>query len=198
MSTIVVVRKDGVAAIGADTQTMYGSMVQTATYIKNHSKMLTVGESRIAYTGSAALGHILSAYFRRLKHPPALDSPDAIFDVACELHKAMKDDYFLRPEEDEDDDFESSRMELLIANPSGIFTLSTNRSVEEMTRFLAVGHGDSYAMGAMYTLYDTDATAEQIARAGLEAAAEFDDSTGRPLEVHTIALKDSSDRPPAD
>jgi len=190
MSTIVVVRKDGIAAIGADTLTMYGSFRASAEYVRNSSKILRVGESCVASTGSAVLGHILAAYFRRQKHPPALDSPDAIFDIACDLHQTMKDDFYLRPEEEDDDDFESSRLQLLIANPSGIYILSTNRTVQEMTRFFAAGHGDEYAMGAMFAVYDTEATAEEIARTGLTAAAEFDDSTGLPLEIYTIRLKE--------
>ncbi len=38
MSTVVVVRKEGIAAIGGDTLTSYGGTKESAAYIRNHSK----------------------------------------------------------------------------------------------------------------------------------------------------------------
>jgi hypothetical protein len=37
-------------------------------------------------------------------------------------------------------------------------------------------------------VYESAGSAEEVARAGLEAAAEFDDGTGRPFEVLGIEL----------
>ena len=62
-------------------------------------------------------------------------------------------------------------------------------SVQGFARFWAFGSGDEYALGAMRVAYPTASSAEEIARTGLEAAADFDASTGLPIEVHTIALK---------
>lgn len=42
MSTIVVVRKEGQAALAADTLTRWGSQCESATYIANPQKTLAV------------------------------------------------------------------------------------------------------------------------------------------------------------
>ncbi len=188
MSTIVVVRKNGVAAIGADTLTRSGHIKESAEYIANTSKILRVGESYLAYVGDASLGLVLGSYFSRLAEPPALDSPLSIFEAARELHQALKDVYFLVTEGEDSGDFEPSHACCLIANRAGIFGLYTRRTVKEYTRFYAFGPGEEYAMGAMWAVYETATSAEEVARAGLGAAAAFDDSTSLPIEVRTVRL----------
>lgn len=188
MSTIVVAKKNGCAAIGADTLTKHGYTRQHAYLIENHSKLLKVGESFLAITGDASLNLVLADYIGRSRRPPAFDSPEAIFSFARNLHASLRDEYFLNPKEDEKDPFESSQLDCLIANPAGIFGLYSLRSVDAFSRFYAFGTGRQYAIGAMHTLFDTADSAEDLCRAGLEAAAEFDDDTGRPLEIHTIPL----------
>ncbi|MGE5528358.1 MAG: hypothetical protein ACM3X6_04350 [Patescibacteria group bacterium] len=188
MSTVVVVKKGGLAVIGADTMTKWGNVYQRSAFIANHSKILKLGENYLAYVGSAAYSVLLPSYFGRLKRIPPLDTPLAIFEAFRDLHKSLKDDYFLRPEEDEEDEFESSRIDVLIANPAGIFGLYAHRSVDEYTRFNAFGTGFQFALGAMRAIYETSAGAREIAQAGLEAAAEFDDATGAPFELYEIGL----------
>lgn len=112
--------------------------------------------------------------------------------MACELQDVLEGKYHLRPHDEDDDEFNSLRFHALIANPKGIFELTSLRSVLEFDRFVANGNGYRFAVGAMHALYDTDATAEAIARAGLEAAAEFDWMTGLPIEVHVLPLADGA------
>lgn len=186
MSTVVAVKKDGIIVIGADTLTKYGDSKQNAELINTYSKIVKAGDNYIAYVGDASFSHILASYFNGIKNVPLLNSPQIIFETARELHKSLKEDYFLNPESEDDDDFEPSRLECLIVNSSGIFGLYSLRSVDEFTKYYSFGTGSRYALGAMHTLYNTDATAEQIARAGLEAAAYFDDSTDSPFEIYTL------------
>ena len=42
MSTIVAVRKDGIAVIGADTLTKFGSTKQSVDLLKNSSKIMAL------------------------------------------------------------------------------------------------------------------------------------------------------------
>jgi ATP-dependent protease HslVU (ClpYQ) peptidase subunit len=189
MSTAVVVKKNGYVAIGADTLTTYGSINERAEYIENHSKIVTIGENYFACVGHASIDLVLRDYFARLKSKPRLDSPQDIFKMALRLHQSLKDDYYLNPEEDKENEFESSQFACLIANPSGIFGLYSLRSVSEYSKFYAFGSGIRFALGAMHAVYEQLESVEEIARVGLLAAAEFDDSTGVPLEVHTLKLK---------
>ncbi|ATW23899.1 hypothetical protein [Candidatus Formimonas warabiya] len=187
MSTVVAVKKDGVIAIGADSLSKFGRTKQHSEYIKNYSKIFQVGKAYIACVGDAVISHALRSYFGKRKEMPSLDHADQIFEVVCDLHKSLKEDYFLNPTDQNDDDFESSRYECLIASPGGIFGVYALRSVDEFTKFYSFGSGNEFALGAMKTIFPA-AAAEDIARAGLEAAAEFDDSTGWPFEIYTLSL----------
>lgn len=188
MSTIVAVKKNGIIAIGADTMTKLGRSKQPAHMLKNNSKILKVGNNYIAHVGDASVGLILNNYFSKQPDIPKLDSIDVIFEFLCQFHKALKEDYFLLPEEEENDDFESMKFKCLIANENGIFGAYELRSVDEFTKFFSFGTGQEFALGAMQVLYDKDYSAEEIARAGIEAAAEFDDSSGLPSEIYTIKV----------
>lgn len=188
MTTIAVVRKGGQIAIAADTLTKWGSGKESATYIVNSSKLLRVGESCIAVSGNATVKHILDDYFAAHdRQATPLRSVREIFSAWQQLHKALKEEYFIRPEESQDDALESSRMDVLIANPWGIFGVSGMRTVQEFARFYAYGTGTDYALGALYAAYERpESDAEQLARLAIAAAAEFDDGTGLPIECHVF------------
>jgi ATP-dependent protease HslVU (ClpYQ) peptidase subunit len=188
MTTIAVVRKNGIAAIAADSLTKWGSAKESATYIANHEKILQVGDSQIAITGSATFKLILRDYFSG-GGEFRLSSAADIFRTWNRLHVALKERYFVLPEEDKEDALESSRLDVLIANPYGIFGVSGHRTVQEFSRFYAYGTGSDYALGALYSAYDEPArSAESLARHAIEAAAEFDDCTGLPLTCATVRL----------
>ncbi|HZR02152.1 MAG TPA: MFS transporter [Burkholderiales bacterium] len=190
MTTIAVVKRNGIAAIASDTLTKWGSAKESAAYIANHEKILRVGESYIAITGSATFKLILRDYFAGSPEVK-LSSTSEIFRAWNRLHAALKDRYFLLPEEDKEDALESSRLDVLIANPYGIFGVSGHRTVQEFSRFYAYGTGSDYALGALYASYDLpNRDAESLARLAIEAAAEFDDCTGLPLNCFTVPLLD--------
>lgn len=187
MTTLAVVKKKGQIAIAADTLTKWATTKESATYIANHEKIIRVGESFIAITGTTTFNLILRDWFAAQETTPALDSVQNIFRTWQELHAAMKERYFLVPTEDKEDDLESSRIHVLIANPYGIFGVGAHRTVQEFTRYYAYGAGSEYAMGALWALYDNPKLdAEQLARKAIECAIEFDDSTGAPITCHTL------------
>ena len=189
MTTVTVVKKGGIAAIAADTLTKWGSAKESAAYIANHEKILRLGESYIAVTGTATFKTILRDYFEQTDEEVKLDTPGSIFRTWNRLHGALKERYFLMAEEDKEDALESSRMDCLIVNPHGIFGVAAHRTVQEFNSFYAYGSGSDYALGAMFSAYrETGLTAEQVARRGIEAAAEFDDGTGLPITSFTVRL----------
>jgi ATP-dependent HslUV protease, peptidase subunit HslV len=189
VTTVTVVRKDGVAAIAADTLIKWGTAKESAAYISNHQKILRVGESFVAVTGYATFKNILQDYFDHAPEEIRLDSPANIFRTWNRLHRFLKERYYLMPEEDKEDALESSRMDCLIANAHGIFGVAAHRTVQEFSRFYAYGSGADYALGAMFSVYqDHGRTAEQIAQHGVTAAAEFDDATSLPLTSFTVTL----------
>ncbi|MFT5456598.1 MAG: ATP-dependent HslUV protease subunit HslV [Myxococcota bacterium] len=191
MSTVVVVRKGSAAVIGADTLAKFGSMNERPEYVVNHSKLVRAGDGWLGIVGHASLPLVLEHYLGRLKRPPKLHTVQQVFAFSLELHDALKEDYhLLTGEEDEDGaPFESSQLDCLVATPGGLFGLYRMRSVHQYTRFYAIGSGGDYAMGAMRAVYDTLEDPADIARAGLEAAADFDDSTGGPFELQRFEVR---------
>jgi len=190
MTTIAVVRKSGYAAIAADTMTKWGSGRETAEYIVNHDKIFSVGTTYLGVTGNATFQAILRDYFSRPRVYARFDSPLEIFKTWQKLHVVLKQDYYLVPGHGEDDAIESSRMDVLIANARGIFGVAAHRTVQEFSKFYAFGSGGDVALGAMYAMYDDPKrSAEDIARAAIVGAAEFDDSTGMPVTSYAVKLR---------
>lgn len=193
MSTIVVVRKDQHACIVADSLTTFGDTRQSARFDAAFDKILRQGDSLIGLVGSAAHQMVLQSAFRHIKKPN-LVGREAIFETFRELHPILKDVYFLNPKEDEDDPYESSQVDALILNQSGIYGVYALREVFEYTRFWAIGSGASFALGSMHALYDRLDDPLAIARAAIEAAAEFDTGTALPLTEYSLVL--SASQPP--
>jgi len=190
VTTIAVVRKNGYAAIAADTLTKWGSGKESAAYIANNTKIVKVGDGYIAASGTATFKLILRDYFAQRGVPARFDSTINIFKTWQAFHAALKERYYLVSVGDKDDTIESSKFDVLIANPHGIFGVGAHRTVQEYRKFYAIGTGTDLALGALYTAYDSPRlSAEQLARLAIEAAAEFDDATGLPVVSHSVRLK---------
>jgi ATP-dependent HslUV protease subunit HslV len=188
MSTIVAVRKDGGAAIAADSLTTWGSAKESAEYVVAHHKIICVGASYIAISGPTAANLALSDYFET-KQDADLTSVPAIFRTWLNLHAALRDRYFMNPTENRDDAFESTRIDVLIANPNGIFGVEAHRAVQQFSKYYAYGTGWQHALGAMYAAYSqSNLSAEEVANVGIRAAAEFDIDTGLPILCHSVRL----------
>ena len=188
MSTVVTVRKNGFTAIAADTLSSFGTRKLSATHNRQASKILRVGDSYIGITGWGVQKLVLEHLFASMSVTPRLADKAEIFDLLLKLHQRLKDAYYLVSQATSDDAFETSQLSLMIANASGIFGLYSNRSVIEFDRFWGSGSGSDYALGAMHALYGGAADARSIAEAAVLAAAEFDDSTGAPVESYVIPL----------
>jgi len=189
MTTIVVVRKGDTAVIGADTLGTYGDQRESAAFIKNASKLISVDDTWLAATGHAAMDMALRNIFIETRCRRSFKDVNDIYKTSLQLHVMLKENYFLKLDSDSSEDtFESMQVSLLIANTQGIFGVCSKRTVLEYTKFYAFGSGEQYALGAMHAVYDRETDPEQIARAGLEASIAFDTGTGAPIELRRIPL----------
>ncbi len=190
MSTIVVVTKNNISCIAADSMTSFGDMLLSAPYDAYHDKIQTFGTTRIGIVGSAAHTLVVESAMKNYNLKPDFSSRDTIFHTLVRLHKILKEEYFLSPKDIEDDPYESTHIDAVLATPHGIFGIYSLREVYEYNRFWAVGSGAPYALGAMQALYnDPKKTSKDIARAGIEAGAEFDSASALPLSIKTIKRK---------
>jgi ATP-dependent HslUV protease, peptidase subunit HslV len=193
MSTIVVVKKGERVAIAADTFSTVGSTKTHSKYVANSEKIVRFKDSFIGIIGSSAHSQVMESLMR--KHPKKIsfNGVDDIFETYLKIHPILKDEFYLKTFEDEDDEYESSQIEALIANPHGIFGIFSWRDVDEYTRFWAIGSGQEYALGAMYAIYERIDDPEEIARIGVEAGCEFDDGSGLPCTSYSVMLAKSKD-----
>lgn len=194
MSTIVVVRRGGLAVLAADTLTKAGHSKDPAEYVANHQKTFRVGQAALATAGPTSMKAILQEHFAGARPAPRFDSVAALVRTWSKVHAALKGGWFMNPVEGSDAAFESTRSDVLVASPHGIFGVSSHRVVQEFTRFYAYGSGSEYAMGAMYAAWaDQALDAEAVAALGVAAAAQFDGSTGLPMTVEVVKLRGSKE-----
>jgi len=189
MSTIVVVRKGRRACIAADSLTSFGDIRLTAGHDRHSNKIQTIGKTHIGLVGSAAHTLVIEHALKKKKLAANFKGRDAIFHTMMRLHKKLKDDYYLNPEESDEDPYESSRFDGVLCNRSGIYGIFAMREVYEYKRFWAAGAGAEIALGAMHAIYDHMDSCEQIATAAIEAAAEFNNATALPLTLESVKLK---------
>jgi ATP-dependent protease HslVU (ClpYQ) peptidase subunit len=187
VSTIVAVLKNNIACIAADSLTSFGDTRQAADYVTDYDKILPYGEQcYMGIVGSAAHQLVLQNLFT--KHSEKIDFSDrfSIFESIRQIHPILKDEYFLNSKDDNDDSYESSRVDALIVNRSGIFGLYSLREVDQYSRFWAVGSGAEFALGAMKVAYELFDDAQAVARAGIEAGACFDSSSALPMTSYSV------------
>lgn len=188
MSTIVVAQKNGKVCIGADTMSSLGSLRQRAHHVTNHSKITKVGDTYIGLTGTSASLVVMRSYFSDPSKPRDFSSTDGIFETLRYAHQFLKGEYFMSAMPRNDEEYETTQFYGVAANPHGIFALYSYRSCQQFQRFWAAGSGRDFALGAMQVSYDRARTAEEVVKAGLFAAAEFDGGTAGPYEIHTMDL----------
>lgn len=177
--------------IAADTMHTFGNTNVVQSYIADAGKILKIQNSYLGIVGATAHDNVLTHLFRRESKQLSFESRDEIFDSYLKLHPILKEKYFLKTDEDEEAEYESSRINGLIANPNGIFGMYSLREVYEFERFWAVGSGENYALGSMFATFDLFDDPVQIAETAVRAACEFDDGCGLPLSVYSIDLKNS-------
>jgi ATP-dependent HslUV protease subunit HslV len=187
MSTIVVAQKNGSICIGADTMSSLGPVRQRSHHVTNNTKITRVGDTYIGLTGTSASLVVLRSYFANPERPRDFSSADAIFETLRHAHHYLKGDYFMLAHPRSEDEYESTQFYGVAANPHGIFALYSYRSAQQFERFWAAGSGRDFALGAMQVVYEEAATAAQVVKAGLAAAAEFDGGTGAPFEIYEMS-----------
>ncbi|MBE9608642.1 MFS transporter [Chitinilyticum piscinae] len=186
MTTIVIVRKAGQIAIAGDSQSTFGDTRLSAGDDCHWDKIFAAQGGFFAISGSAAHDLVLKSLLAKSRKLDFSSRP-AIFESFRKLHPKLKDQFFLKPDVDEDDPYESSQMTVLVANPHGIFAVFSMREVYEYQRFWAIGSGADFAIGAMSAVYDNpQLDAEAIARIGVTAGCEFDINSSLPMSCHVL------------
>lgn len=190
MSIVVAVKKAGKIVIAADTLYSFGNTKVSPEYLSKRSKIHQIDNSYIGITGASAHDNVLPHLIEKHKDIICFDNQEKIFETYLKLHSILKDEYFLNTYDDDNSTYEPSKLEGLIVNSNGIFGIYDRREVYEFEKFWAIGSGEEYALGSLFSTYDLIDTPEEIAELAVKASCEFDDGCGLPLEIYSIKLKD--------
>ncbi len=190
MSVIVVVKKNKQIAIAADSNYSVGSLNIKSDYLKDRSKIIQHGDTFFGLVGATAHEHVMADLLKRYKSKLSFNSEQEIFRSYMTMHSILTQEYHLRTDDDESvQEYDSSQIDGLIANPKGIFGMYTWREVYEYEKFWAIGSGRNFALGSLFATYDELSDASMIAEKAVLAACEFDDGCELPIKTHTIAAK---------
>ena len=191
MTTLVVVRKNNTVAIAGDSQSTFGDTRLGASYDCASNKIFQIGDAWLGISGSAAHDLVLQAALKKYKKAK-FDSRVAIFETFRGLHPILKEQFYLKPDEEEDDPYESSQMTVLLASAGGIFGVYSMREVYAFEKFWAIGSGRDYAIGAMHAVWDQYDNPADIARIGVEAGCQFDINSSLPMTLYTVPMAQPS------
>ncbi len=189
MSIVVAVKKNNKIVLAADTLSMSGSTKCSSEYILSNSKIIKIKDSYIGLIGSTASYNVFESIKMNYIKDIKLSNAYEIFETFRKLHPVLKDKYFtLTDEKDDHQEYESNQITSLIINKNGIFEMETYREVIQYNKFWAICAGYRFSLGAMYAIYDEFDDALEIAKIGVNAACEFEESCGLPMEYFEIDL----------
>lgn len=188
MSTVVVVKKAGQVCIAADSLTTFGDLRMGSDYDADSDKILACKNAYLGIVGSAAHHLVMQSIVQQPDVDMDFSSRMSIFESFRLLHPVLKEKYFLNAKDEDNDPYESTQIDALIASPHGIFGVHSLREVSEYKKFWAIGSGSEYALGAMFAVYDMFDSAEKIATAGVHAGAEFNNASAMPMTSYSIDL----------
>ncbi len=189
MTTIAAVKKGKRLCLASDSLAIFGSRKEeSGRHVQEEAKCISIGPNVIGMSGQPSWSLVLTNYFSKQKAVALWETPEQIFDLFNGMHEELKENYHLSPPSLKFIPFESSEFQLLIINTCGIFEVEYSRVVRQYSRYSAIGTGEEYALGAIKAVYDMIGGAEEIAKIGIEAAAQFDRKTGLPLYTRCIDL----------
>lgn len=189
MTTFTAVKKGKRLCLASDSLSIFGSRKEVSgKHVCEGEKIIEIGPNLVGMAGHPSWGLILAGYFSTKKNIPVWKTANQIFDLFNGIHEELKNRYYLTPPNLKFLPFESSEFQLLIINTCGIFEVEYSRAVRKYTKYSAIGTGEDYALGAISSVYNMIESPEEIAKIGVEAAAQFDRKTDLPIHTRCIEL----------
>lgn len=196
MSIAVAVRRDTTVALATDSMIHFGGE-KVPTWNLADPKMRRVGQAWVAATGWTLYSNILDDWLDGRKRMPSLTTSAAVFRFFNDLWKRLHERYsFVRDQpDDHDSPFGDLDSTFLVVSPGGVFHVASDLSVTRFEHYFAIGSGAPVALGAIHALWDTDADAAALARAGVDAAMTHDLYCGGPINEVSVRLRGAAARP---
>ena len=175
-TTILTVRRNGIAAIGGDGQATVGSTIMRHDVQK--IRRIANGKVLCGFAGTTADAFALLERFEaKLK-----DYPGNVPRAATELAKEWRTDRAMRQLE---------ALMTVIDAQNTLLVTGNGDVIQPDDSVLGIGSGGNFAVAAARALLrNTDLSAEQIVRKALEIAAEIDIYTNSNIRVETLPCEE--------
>lgn len=183
MTTIAACSKNGKIVIGSDSLHSFGTLISNNNGL-SAKKIYEVGGAYVGSFGSPAIRFHAQRFFRSRD---LIDWGDEsqIFDEFEAFFEYLVQDCNLNTQSEEDSEFLGWDYKFLIASPKGIYSIHELREVFYHGDFWAIGSGDEFCIGSMNSTYqNSNFSAEEVVKSGLESACLFDAYTQAPIIIH--------------
>lgn len=189
MGTIAAVKKDNQFCIAADSCNLREQIVKPAL-ASQHSCILKLGDSYLGLNSSVAYQQAFESVLASIsgKEIPKFTSRRDVHEFFLYIHGIMRSQSFMVTNFQQDQDFEWSPMNAILINRSGIYKIDSGRAIYQFKHFWAIGSGELTALGAMHAAYQRFKKPEPIAKAALEAVAQFDAGAGNSFFSHVVNI----------
>lgn len=192
MSVVAAAIKNGQVAIACDTQCSFGSLIVDSRNLHNHNKLYKIKDNVIGVIGWSAIANAMEHLMERKKESIDFSNRHTIYNTFLRIHPILKDEYYVEPDDDEEQPAESCQVNALIVNKNGIFEVGRFREVNQFNKYWAIGSGRRLALGAMFATYNSSASAEDVVKSAVMAASEFDDSCTGPAIIESLKYRRSN------
>lgn len=196
MTVLVAVRKNGKICLAADTLIDINGNLVGPNINRRSDKVFKFKDTYFAYTGSSQSSIMLQHALEEHGHELTFDGWSNIYKSLLQIHKVLKTHYFAKTEtSNANQPVESSHLNFLLANSSGVYQILGDRFVGDIGTYWAAGSGAKHALGAMHACYNMFDSAAEIAAKGIEAACEFDHYCALPMTMYECELTDKAGEP---
>ena len=177
MTIVAAIKKGSETWIGADRKCTDGSISYSV------SKLITgLPDIVIGFTGQLSF---LSLFRNALKDVSGtISSHDDVYELTQYLKRQVGQYGCGKPEKDSLPVHEFS---LLIATPKHLYVCEGDYSIIEHSKYVGIGCGRDYAMGALQALYNTKYRPREILKRSLIAACTLAIQCGEGIELVKIS-----------
>ena len=186
MTIVVAVKKQNRVVMAADTMTSRGSERMP---LENGvaDKIVPAGKSLIGGAGWVIYDTILRDHLTRTGTPRLRDEAE-IYRYFVRFWRTLRERYSYVNDQptEEKQPFADLDADFVVANEHGIFEVGPDMAVVRCERYVAIGSGARYALGALHALWDAVHDAAELARRACEAAIAFDVHCGGKIELKAL------------
>ena len=174
MTIVVAVRKKNRIVMAADTMTSRGNERMPAEN-GEFAKIVRAGNVLIGGAGWTIYDTILRDYFQRTR-APRLSTEADIYRFFVRFWRTLRVRYSYVNDQpaDEKRPFADLDSDFLVAGKRGIFEVGPDMAVVRCERYVAIGSGAHFALGALHALWDRIHDPHDLAVKACETAICFD------------------------